>query len=76
MEPDIRDFLVRIANTMGIIAIWMIANATAGIKFGYAFWEHHFTTGNLLFYIWFAISIALLIWYLKRLWSKPLNIKM
>ena len=76
MEPDIRDFLVRIANTLGMFFIWMIVNVTVGIKWGYAFWGNHFTKGNLIFFIWFIISIILLVWYLKRLWSKPLNIKM
>ncbi len=76
MEPDIRDFLVRIANTLGIFSIWMIVNVTFGIKLGYAFWGNHFTIGNLIFYIWLIVSLILLVWYLKRLWSKPLNIKM
>jgi hypothetical protein len=54
----------------------MIINTTAGIKFGYAYWEKHFTLGNTVFYAWLIISFIVIIWYMKRLWSKPLNIKM
>jgi hypothetical protein len=52
----------------------MISNSTAGIMYGYAFWEKKMKLGNVIFYIWFIISLALLLWYMIRLWKKPLNI--
>jgi hypothetical protein len=54
----------------------MIINTTAGIKFGYGYWDKHFTTGNTIFYSWLVVSFAALIWCMIRMWSKPLNIKM
>ncbi len=76
MEPDVRAYLVRIVNTISIGLLWMIINTTAGIKFGFAYPENSFTLGNYIFYAWFLISLVALGWYMKRLWSKPLNIKM
>lgn len=76
MEPEVRAYLIRIVNTISMSLLWMIINTTAGIKFGYAYWEKHFTLGNTVFYAWLIISFIVIIWYMKRLWSKPLNIKM
>lgn len=76
MEPEVRAYLIRIVNTISMSLLWMIINTTAGIKFGYAYWGNNFSTGNTLFYIWLTISFIAIIWYMKRLWSKPLNIKM
>lgn len=76
MEPEVRAYLIRILNTISIGALWMMINATAGLKFGYAFPEKSFTLGNYIFYAWFVLSLVALIWYMIRMWSKPLNIKM
>lgn len=76
MEPEVRAYLIRIVNTISMALLWMIINTTAGIKFGYGYWDKHFTIGNTIFYSWLIISFAALIWYMIRMWSKPLNIKM
>lgn len=76
MEPEVRAFLIRIVNTISMGMLWMLTNATAGIKFGYAYPEKEFTMGNYIFYAWLVLSLVALIWYMIRLWSKPLNIKM
>mgnify|MGYP000346609052 FL=1 len=76
MEPEVRAFLIRIVNTISMGMLWMLTNATAGIKFGYAYPEKEFTLGNYIFYAWLVLSLVALIWYMIRLWSKPLNIKM
>ena len=74
MEPGIREFLKRILNAMSTALLWMIINATAGIKFGYAFPEGPIKMGNIIFYIWFVASLALLVFYIIRLWNKPVEI--
>jgi hypothetical protein len=74
LEPEVRAYLIRILNTLSVGLLWMISNSTAGIMYGYAFWEKKMKLGNIIFYIWFIISLALLLWYMIRLWKKPLNI--
>lgn len=74
MEPEVRAYLIRILNTISIGLLWMISNSTPGIMYGYAFWDKQLKLGNIIFYGWFIISFIFLIWYLIKLWKKPLNI--
>jgi hypothetical protein len=31
------------------------------------------TTGNILFYTWFVISLTAYLWWVIRLWRKPID---
>lgn len=72
MEPEVREYLKRILNTISVGLLWMLINSTAGIMFGYAFTNGHLHTGNIIFYAWFVISLAFFIRYIVKLWSKPI----
>ena len=69
MEPDVRNFLVKIANSLALSLFWMIANAIIGIAFNYAFFDDIPTVGNYIFYAWFLLSLGALLFYLKRKWN-------
>ena len=73
MEPGVSKYLVRILNTISVGLLWLAINSTIGIMYDYAFIHDHFTTGNILFYCWFFISLTLFLWWIIRLWSKPIN---
>jgi len=73
MEPDIKIFFKRIITGSFSVFLWMIINVTAGIKFGFAYWNGKFTLSNFLFYLWLFISTILLFLLIKRLWTKPIN---
>jgi len=68
MEPEAAAFLRRVGNSLAIGFIWLAINATAAIKGDNAFVGNHLTIGNVLFYIWFIISIVILIFLYKRIW--------
>lgn len=68
MEPEAAAFLRRVANTLAIGFIWLAVNATAAIKGDNAFIGNHITLGNILFYIWFIISIFILVIIYKKMW--------
>ena len=70
MDPEVAAFLKRILTTIGIVVFWMGLNSTFGIMLGYAYVEDKWQLGNFIFYIWFVISIPLLIWYLWKLWKE------
>jgi len=74
VEQGIKEFLKRIVNAMFVALLWMLICATAGIKFNLAFPEGRVKMGNVLFYIWFAASFAWLVWYIVKLWRKPVEI--
>ena len=73
MEPEVREFLKRVSMSLGIGLFWMILNSTFGIMFDFAFIHESVTTGNIIFYIWFIASLAFLLWFIIRLWKKPLT---
>jgi len=70
MEPEMVAFLKRISLTILIALLWLAINATAAIKGDNAFIGKHITIGNVLFYVWFVISLVILLWIYKRMWLK------
>lgn len=68
MEPEMVAFLRRVGKSLGIAFCWLVINATAAIKGDNAFIGEHLTVGNVLFYIWFIISVILLLWIYKKMW--------
>jgi uncharacterized membrane protein YpjA len=73
LEPGIRKYLIRIINTLSLGLLWLALNSTAGIMYGYAFAEGQIKLGNILFYIWFLLSLTAYLWYVIRLWRKPID---
>ncbi len=73
MEPGIKEYLIRIMNTIFVVLIWMLINTTAGIMYGNAYVIDDITTGNIVFYCWLIISFVWLVWWAYRLWTKPIN---
>ena len=72
MEPDVKEFLVRIMQTISMSVVWLLVNMTLGIYFNFAFFEHTPSIWNYLFYLWFLISFALLLYYFHKKWKGKL----
>lgn len=68
MEPEASAFLRRVGNSLAIGFVWLAINATAAIKGDNAFIGDHITIGNVLFYVWFIISIFILRIIYKKMW--------
>ena len=73
MEPGVRQYLIRILNTLSIGVLWMAINSTLGIMYDFAFVHEKISIGNILFYIWFILSLGAFLWWVIRLWSKPID---
>ncbi|WP_026750272.1 hypothetical protein [Sediminibacterium sp. C3] len=73
MEPGVREYLLRIVNTISVGLLWLAINSTAGIMYDHAFFHDKITTGNIVFYCWFLISFFFLMRWLIKLWSKPIH---
>jgi len=69
MEPDTKNFLLKILTSISVFLLWLLVNSTIGIGFNYAFFEVRPSLGNYIFYIWFLFSLTWLIFYLKRKWK-------
>lgn len=53
--------------------LFMLLHMTLGIFLGWAFYEDGPTAGNWVYYLVLFLSAAGFIYYLFRLWRKPLN---
>ena len=69
MEPDVKAFLILIINTIAMGLIWLIINMTIGIYFNFAFFDQQPSLGNILYYIFFVVTLTLLLLYLRKKWK-------
>lgn len=69
MEPEALAFLKRVAKSILLALVWLAINAVAAIWGDNAFVNGSLKVSNILFYIWFVISVAGLIYLLKRMWQ-------
>ncbi len=72
MEPDVREFLVRVMQTISMSVVWLLVNMTLGIYFDFAFFENKPSICNYIFYVWFIISFILLLRYFHKKWKGKL----
>jgi ABC-type uncharacterized transport system permease subunit len=72
MEPELREFFRRIIQTVSVGLLWLMINSTAGIMFGYAFFEQGVHLNNILFYAWLLISGFFIVRYFIRTWRKKI----
>ncbi len=68
MEPEIREFLIRIMKTISLVLSWMLANTLFGIKMGYLFWGEKTAVWHIVYYILMVASGIWLLVYLLRQW--------
>jgi hypothetical protein len=72
MEPDMRDFLIRVAQTISMGLLWLLLNMTLGIYFNLGFFDNKPSVLNCGYYCFFLISLGLLIFYFVKKWKGKL----
>lgn len=73
MEPGVKEYLIRIVNTLSLGLLWMAINSTAGIMFELGIVKDHITLGNILFYCFFILTFFFYMRWIIRLWKKPID---
>ncbi len=73
MDPEAVAFLRRIVKTLTIGFIWLALTCTFAIKGDNAFISGSLRLGNILFYIWFIVSVVTLVFIYKKLWGSVLK---
>jgi hypothetical protein len=68
MEEDAKAFLLRVVRSITAALLWLFVNMTLGIYIGLMLFDHSPSTANIIFYVWFLLSLVLLILYLKKTW--------
>jgi NADH:ubiquinone oxidoreductase subunit 3 (subunit A) len=72
MEPEVQEFLKRIAQTVSVSLLFFLLHMTVGIYFNWAFFEDSPRIGNIIYYLVFLASLAGLIYFYYRLWKGKL----
>jgi hypothetical protein len=73
MEPVVKEYLLRIVNTIAIAGLCLMLNIIAGIKYELAFIEDHLEWKNVAFYVFMVISLSAMTLYIIKVWRKPLD---
>lgn len=69
MEPEVREFLLKIVQSISMALLWLLINMCIGIYFGFAFFEDSPALGNYIYYAAFLVSLYFLIVYLRKKWK-------
>jgi len=70
MDPEVTKYFRKILRSLFVFLMWLFINVTAGIYFELAYSENYSSFIHILFFVWLVISLALLLWFLYRTWSK------
>jgi hypothetical protein len=68
-DSDIKQFFVKILNSIAMGLLWMIASVTAGLYFGLAYHTDKPIIYTFIFYAAMIGTLGLLIRYLYRTWK-------
>lgn len=72
IEPETRDFLKRIIQTISVGMLFLLLHMTFGLYFNWAFFEGSPRTGNIIYYTILLLSLTGLIYFYYRLWKGKL----
>jgi len=73
MEPEAVAFLRKVGKSIMVGFLWLAINAIAAIKGDNAFIGDEVKLSNVLFYIWFVISVVLLVYIFRRMWKEEMS---
>ena len=75
IEPEVKDFLKRILQTVSMGMLFLIVHMTFGLYLNWGFYEEKITVGNVIYYIFFILSLFGLLLYYNKLWKSRLTKK-
>ncbi len=70
MEEETVVFLKKIAESIGVLILWMLVQITLGIYKNYGFFEGTPSWKNITYYIFFIGSGIALYYHLTKKWKK------
>lgn len=68
-DPDVKQFFLRILNSVALGLMWILAAATAGLYYELGYAGNKPVTYTVIFYIVAVATLALLLRYLARTWK-------
>jgi hypothetical protein len=69
-DPEVKKYFRKVINSISIGLLWMMLMVFVGLYHGWAFRDGRAVIYNIIFYSVLVLSLALLIRYYYKLWSK------
>lgn len=73
MEEDASRLLQKVVKTLTAAIVWLLVNMIFGIYFGWMFFYDTPTIGNIIFYVFMAGTLVLMLRYFYRLWKEHIR---
>ncbi|HET9826149.1 MAG TPA: hypothetical protein VFP87_12505 [Chitinophagaceae bacterium] len=70
MEPEAKKYLLKVLNSLCFGMMWLSLNVLGGLYWGFAIIEDKLSLPNILFFTWFLLSLAALLYCYYRIWRK------
>ena len=70
MDPEVKRYFKKIINSFSVGLLWLLSVATAGLYYGFGITNNGLMWYNILYYILSLLTLAALIYYYFRIWSK------
>ena len=69
MDPEVKKYFRKIIKSFSVGLLWLVVITTAGIFFKLGEVGKGTSVQNIIFYVIFAVSFILLLWYYYRIWK-------
>ncbi|MCC6286410.1 MAG: hypothetical protein IT249_00860 [Chitinophagaceae bacterium] len=69
-EPELKEFLIKILQVVTALVVWSIITMFFGLYLEWAHIHHHFNILNVIFYVWFVVSLTGLIYFFYKVWKR------
>ncbi|HEX5025422.1 MAG TPA: hypothetical protein VFV68_09120 [Agriterribacter sp.] len=69
MEPEIKKMLMKIVQVISMLTLWAMITIFFGLYLEWAMIRGSFNVFNVIFYVWFVISLTALIYFFYRVWK-------
>ena len=70
MDPEMKRYFRKIMNSFAAGLFWLLMMVTAGLFFGLGIAKNGLRWYNILFYLVFLVTFALLARYFYRVWTR------
>lgn len=70
IEPELRRIISKVLRVIAGIVIWSVITIFFGLYLEWAMVRGGFNAFNVMFYTWFVMSFAVLIYYFYRIWRE------
>lgn len=70
MDPEIKAYFRKIMKSFAVGGLWLVVIGNMAFAFGLAVVRVELRWYNTAFYLFFLVSLSLLLWFFYRVWRK------